>query len=138
VAVVADIEQTPALPDEVMDVARRAAHRVRDIWRRELHADPDAVDSMMARAAEDAVRAVLADRTVLECQSADEQWFVWAGGPDPDNAAMRCLRDDEADAREYWQWVHTESGSGIARRSVYYGPWEIVASESTGSGESGE
>jgi hypothetical protein len=77
----------------------------------------------------------LAGRTVLEPAATDEQWFVWAGGPDPDNAAMRDLRDDEADAREYWQWVQTVSGSGIARRDVYYGPWEIVASESSGEAE---
>jgi hypothetical protein len=88
-----------------------------------------------------AVQKVIADwldgRTVLEAPS-QEQWFVWAGGPDPDNAAMCALRDDEADAREYWQWVHTASGSGIARRDVYFGPWEIVAAESSEGGESDE
>lgn len=75
--------------------------------------------------AELALQGGLAGRTVVD-QPGDEQWFVFYGGPDPDNSAGRDLRDDEIDATEHLQWVHDGHGAGVARRSVHYGPWEIT------------
>jgi hypothetical protein len=83
-----------------------------------------------------------AGRTVLEQAATDEQWFVFYGGSDPDNAAGLELRDDEVDAREHLRWLNAAEGAGLARRAVCYGAWEIVefadgrrASESSGDGE---
>lgn len=55
-----------------------------------------------------------------------EDWCVFYGGPDPDNAAGTETRDDEADAREHVQWIDGSHGRGVAVRSVYYGPWRVI------------
>lgn len=57
---------------------------------------------------------------------AEDQWCHFYGGPDPDNAAGNQLADGEDDARAGSDWVVTLGGKGIARRSVHYGPWEVV------------
>lgn len=57
--------------------------------------------------------------------SEDEQWFVFYGGEDPGNAASCDLHDDEAAAREMLQWVRSDYGSGVARRRVWFGHWEV-------------
>lgn len=55
-----------------------------------------------------------------------EDWCVFYGGPDPDNAACTEIRDDEADAREHLQWIDGSHGRGVAVRHVHHGPWTVV------------
>jgi hypothetical protein len=54
------------------------------------------------------------------------QWCVFAGGPDPDNAALTRMYDDEADAREDMQWFTVEHGRGLARRDVVASAWTVT------------
>jgi len=56
----------------------------------------------------------------------EQQWCVWYGGPDPDNAAGREVRDDEADAREALQWLRDDLGAGVAVRDLHITPWRVV------------
>lgn len=56
----------------------------------------------------------------------EQQWCVWYGGPDPDNAAGREIRDDEADAREALQWLRDDLGAGVAVRDLHITPWRAV------------
>lgn len=82
-----------------------------------------------------ALEAALAGRTVVAQPAASsEEWVVFYGGPDPDNAAGVEQCDDEADAREHVQWVVHDQGRGVACRHVFYGSW-ILAAESSGDGE---
>jgi hypothetical protein len=55
-----------------------------------------------------------------------EEWCVFYGGHDPDNAAATEIRDDENDAREYLQWLIGIQGKGIAHRTVSTGPWQVT------------
>jgi hypothetical protein len=54
------------------------------------------------------------------------QWCVFWGGPDPDNCAGLEITDELAAAEENVQW---RVEAGIARRTVTYGPWEVVGDE---------
>lgn len=132
-----DNEQTPALPDQQL-ILRAICDPGSFTKRGDYHGEPygEGVQHWSMRA----VQQVIAERLGARVASQD-QWFVFYGGPDPDNAAGLELRDDEDDAREHVRWLSAAEGAGIARRSVYYGPWEIVefasdrlASESSGDG----
>jgi hypothetical protein len=57
------------------------------------------------------------------------QWCVFVGGPDPDNAALTRVYDDEADAREQLQWFTSEHGRGLARRDVVASDWIVLATD---------
>jgi hypothetical protein len=56
----------------------------------------------------------------------DTEWCVFYGGTDPSTSLGIDPYDDEADATEkvplYWQWQPT----GVAKRTVRRGPWEIT------------
>lgn len=52
-----------------------------------------------------------------------EEWVVWWGGPDPDNFAGREAYDDPDEAEGMQLWI---PGSGVAKRTWYAGPWEII------------
>jgi len=59
-------------------------------------------------------------------QSNETQWCVFYGGPDPDNCAGSEYSDEQAEVEESAQWLIE---SGVARRTVTYGPWEVYPSE---------
>lgn len=59
----------------------------------------------------------------------EQQWGVWYGGPDPNNAAGLVVHDDEADAQEAFPWFRSDLGSGIAVRDLTVSPWRVVESE---------
>lgn len=56
----------------------------------------------------------------------EQQWCVWYGGPDPNNAAGVETRDDEQDAREALEWLRSDHGSGVAVRDLTVWPWRAV------------
>lgn len=58
------------------------------------------------------------------------EWAVFHGGPDPDNCAGYEVMRDQADAEEGAQW---RIQSGVARRMVAYGPWEVMTGEDDGT-----
>lgn len=97
--------------------AGRQASTIADVQR---YADALAVDPAWL-----AFGHVTADR-LPAWQHRREEWCVFYGGPDPDNAAGTEVRDDEADAREHLQWIDGSHGRGVAMRSIYYGPWTVV------------
>jgi hypothetical protein len=67
----------------------------------------------------------LAELTYL-MRNHHEDWCVFYGGPDPDNAAGLEMRDDYSDAAEHLQWIDAERGRGVAHRPVFHGPWMVV------------
>lgn len=68
----------------------------------------------------------MGERVSETVASSEVQWCVFYGGPDPDNCAGREITDEQAVAEEDVQW---RVEAGIARRTVTYGPWELVGDE---------
>lgn len=62
-------------------------------------------------------------RLLLRGPVVREQWVVFYGGPDPENFAGRLEYDDPAEAEEMQRWI---DGSGVARRHLYAGPWQVT------------
>jgi hypothetical protein len=58
------------------------------------------------------------------------EWAVFYGGPDPGNCAGYEGMPDQAEAEEAAQW---RICSGIARRTVTYGPWEVMTGKDDGT-----
>lgn len=65
-----------------------------------------------------------AAREELESESG-AQWVVFHGGPDPDSCAGYEVVAGHAEAEEEARW---RIESGVARRGVAYGPWEVMSS----------
>lgn len=63
---------------------------------------------------------------MIRSDGVEIQWCVFYGGPDPENAAGVGIADEEAYAREQQQWFIE---SGVASRSVTYGPWVVQPPE---------
>lgn len=61
---------------------------------------------------------------MIDVDSLDErdEWCVFYGGPDPDNAAGVHVTEDQADAEEMAEWFRE---SGVACRTIYVAPWEV-------------
>jgi hypothetical protein len=59
--------------------------------------------------------------------SAETEWSSFCGGPDPDNAAMATLQQDEASAVEDAQWLVE---GGVASRTVLRGAWTVRSRDS--------
>lgn len=55
-----------------------------------------------------------------------EDWCVFFGGSNPDNANSAEMRDDEADARAHLKYLGGGEDSGIARRYIHNGPWTVI------------
>lgn len=77
----------------------------------------------------------------MRVASVEVQWCVFHGGTAPDEAAGYQVFDggdegaSESDAREARQWLIE---SGVARRTVHYGPWEVMPNDRWASGEPDE
>lgn len=55
-----------------------------------------------------------------------EHWFVYWGGPDPNNCSGSMERDDEDDCRKFIDMIGGHATCGIARQLRYVGPMEVV------------
>jgi hypothetical protein len=74
------------------------------------------------------LRTTIKDATPQARPGTEQQWCVWYGGPDPDNAAGVEIYGDEAEAREAFEWYRSDLGSGVAVRDVTISPWRVVGS----------
>lgn len=57
-----------------------------------------------------------------------EQWGVWYGGGDPNDAAGLAIHDSEDEAFEALQWYRSDQGAGVAVRDFEFTAWRIVRS----------
>lgn len=64
----------------------------------------------------------------------NKQWAIWWGGEDPDNCAALTTYDED-ECYSMHQWF---PAMGIARRTVTYGPWEVVESPAAVSGRAAD
>jgi hypothetical protein len=77
------------------------------------------------------LRAAVKDATPQARPGTEQQWCVWYGGPDPNNAAGVEIHGDEAEAQEAFQWYRSDLGSGIAVRDLTLSPWRVVTTSDT-------
>lgn len=73
--------------------------------------------------------ALVAVQAAIEAEPnarVEQQWAVWFGGADANNAAEVMVRDDEADAREFLQWVDGDQGAGVAVRDLVISQWRAI------------
>jgi hypothetical protein len=76
-----------------------------------------------------AVAAHVAGSYIPPATPSHSEWAVFWGGEDPDDCAGSDTYGDEADADENREWI---IGGGLAKRSVWYGPWIVVKPSSAG------
>jgi hypothetical protein len=117
--------------------ATLAEHRV--FWQSQARQIFDVLNGALPGGTLDALFAVMAaDRASLlrvvsptrdRRPATIEGWCVFVGGPDPDNAALTEVYDDEAEARAHLQWYDAGQTRGIARRDVVASGWTVLAVE---------
>jgi hypothetical protein len=56
-----------------------------------------------------------------------EHWFVFWGGPDPNDCQGSIERDDEEDCWKFIDMIGGHATCGVARQLRYVGPMEVVA-----------
>ena len=125
-------EPVAATADDIL-ATLKAAREALEAVAYAYHSSSQRINAAIYRRVRDAHRRCGESQTALQLgiqairddhhEKAVDEWRVFYGGPDPDSCAGWFDSADRAGAEQCLQWVRQ---SGVARRSVFYGPWVVT------------